>query len=164
MPLLEVDDIRIALRTVTENKHHPDLFTFVDNTKFFDEFTQEHYVTKLVDVGSTLWPALDIIISKHITCNEPVIIEGDGIIPDMLAKRDQDKIQSLFLSDELESLRSKMHLRNRHGSEVQKIDRRSQFAHAYSEEIIAQAENHNFLTLSASPKDTLLERVLKNIN
>ena len=164
VPLVEVDDIRIALRTVADKDNYPDLFTFVDNPNFLDEFSQEQFVAKLIDVGVALWPALDVLISKHIKCNEPVIIEGDGIIPKMLAGRSQDEVQSLFLDDEIDSIRSKIEVRNRHGSEIRKLDRRSEFAHAYNEEIIKQAREHDFQVVSASPMDTLLERVVSGIS
>ncbi len=40
----EADDIRIALRTVTDRERHPELFTFVDNQNYLEEFTEKKFV------------------------------------------------------------------------------------------------------------------------
>ncbi len=88
IPLTEIDDIRIAIREVADSSRSPALFTFVDHQNYLEDFSAEVFAQKLLDVGHAVWPSLNTLLSKHIRCNEEVIFEGDGIIPDLLATRD----------------------------------------------------------------------------
>ena len=160
IPFIEVDDIRIALRTVITREDYPDLFTFVDNPNFLEEFSEERFVTGLVNVGRALWPALNVLIDKHVQCGEQIILEGDGIIPELLASSDPNKVKTIFLYDTLESIQERIENRNRHGKERESAARRAALSFAYSETIRKQAEQYGLPTLLATPNETLFERVL----
>lgn len=161
VPLTEIDDIRIALQQMAEREKHPNLFTFVDNKDFLNEFSEEEFVSKLLAVGEAIWPALDALIEKHVRCNERVIFEGDGIVPELLANRSQDYIKSIFLHDELESMQERMTNRNRYGTEHGKAEKQAAFAHAYSEVIKQQSEANGFRTIPVSPIETLFTRCIE---
>jgi len=104
---------------------------------------------------------LDKLISKHIVCNEPVIFEGDGIIPSLIAKRDLGKVKAVFLYDDEEQLYERSFNRKRNNQAIDVLKKHAEFSSKFGAEVKAQAENNNFLTIKASPLDTLLERVLK---
>ena len=86
----EVDDIRIALQKKIKPSDNPSLFFFLENQNFLNEFPINVLLSKLEDVGNEVWPSLNGLIEKHIACNEPIIFEGDGIIPKLLASRNQE--------------------------------------------------------------------------
>ena len=163
IPLTEVDDIRIALQQLVNKESIPDLFTFIDNPNFIDEHDEVVCTKKLLDVGTSMWKSLDELISKHVVCNEPVIFEGDGIIPELIATRDLHKIKPIFIYDDIDGIKEKQILRNRHGKESDENSKNILFSYTYSQEIKHQAEDKGFLIVKASPMETLLERTLEEL-
>lgn len=163
VPLTEVDDIRIALQKMVKKEDHPDLFTFLDaDSNFIEQNTPEYWSQKLLDVGKVIWPALDELITKHIVCNEPVIFEGDSVIPQLLASRSQNDIKAIFLYDDKEELYQRDIQRNRGNTpNPEKAKKYVEFTHTYGQEIKKQAEENKFITIKASPIETLLTRVLE---
>lgn len=158
---IEADDLRVALRTVTNREVHPELFTFVDHQNYLEEFTEEEFVEKHLAVGATVWLGIHDIITKHVDFNERVVIDGDSILPELLSQRDQTGIRSLFLYDDLEHIRERQIKRNRNQKRTpEKMETNAQFSFAYSEALRLQAEQQGFVTIKASPVETLLERVV----
>lgn len=162
VPLTEVDDIRIALQKMVRKEDYPDLFTFLDaDPNFLEQNTPQYWSQKLLDVGKDLWLALDELIAKHIACSEPVIFEGDSIIPQLLASRSPEHIKAIFLYDDKEELYQRDIQRNRGNTpDSEKAKKYVEFTHTYGEEIKKQAEAGGYIVIKASPLDTLLSRVL----
>ena len=157
--LTEVDDIRIALQEVLDKTSYPDLFTFLVNPNYLKDSDIQDLVQKLLDVGKEIWKPLNTLIDKHIACNEPVIFEGDGIIPALLAQRNQDKVKAIFLYDDRESLKAKELKRNGGNGSQDMADRQAEFSFAFGQELKRQAEESGFRAIKASPVETLFERV-----
>lgn len=162
VPLTEIDDIRIALQKMVRKEDHPELFTFLDaDPNFIEQNTPEYWSQKLLEVGKIIWPALDDLISKHIVCNEPVIFEGDSVIPQLLASRSQNDIKAIFLYDDKEELYQRDIQRNRGNTpKPEKAKKYVEFTHDYGEEIKKQAEAAGYTVVRTSPLDTLFTRVL----
>ena len=166
VPLTEVDDIRISLQQVVDQNSHPDLYFFLNKPypEILKENTPDELVKKLLKVGEEIWPALDALISKHIACNEPVIFEGDGIIPSLLSRRGQKDIKSIFIWDSKENLLIRSINRARHGDSGEESEQnQASFSAAFSDELKRQAVEAGFYTIEATPFGTLLERTLKVI-
>src|SRR5215813_3420651 len=72
IPLMEVDDIRIAIQQIADKEKHPNLFYFLNHPDFLQVNDPSYLMNHLIDVAKELWPALNELISKHIVCNEPV--------------------------------------------------------------------------------------------
>lgn len=159
VPLTEVDDIRIALQQLVNKTEHPDLYFFLDNRNFLQDYSTEVLVENLLAVGQEVWPALDTLITKHLVCNEPVIFEGDSILPNLLAQRELSQIRAIFLYDSTENLKEREIRRNRAGqSDSETLDQQINFSSAYGEKLKAQAEQYGFIAIKASPLETLFER------
>jgi 2-phosphoglycerate kinase len=157
---MEADDLRVALRTVTNREEHSELFTFVDHQNYLEEFTQDQFIEKTLEAASTVWVALDSIITKHIGFSERIVLEGDSMIPSLLAQRNQEGLKAIFLYDDLEHIRDRQIKRNRNKKRTpEKMEINAQFAYAYSETLRKQAEEHGFQTIQASPIETLFDRV-----
>ena len=163
IPLTEVDDVRIVLQSVLDDIKNPDLFTFLNNPDYLEKFKTDQFVKKLIDVGKEVWKPLNVLIDKHIICNEPAVFEGDGIIPEFLAKRNRDKIKAIFLYDDLENLKKRIVKRDRRGAS-QTADKEAEFSYAVGQEFKRQAEQNGLMVIKVSPVDTLLERVLKTLD
>lgn len=163
IPLTEVDDIRIALQKTVDPMVHPDLFTFYDDPDFLQHYDSKTLANKLVDVGREVWPAFDTLITKHIVCDEPVVFEGDAIIPELLAQRDQNDIRAVFLWDELDSLKERVQSRNRPGTKEETVGNYAEFSYNFGIKLREQAIRHGFAIVQASPVETLMDRVLDQI-
>lgn len=162
IPLTEVDDVRIAIQEVLEKNSHPDLFAFLTNPNYLKDYDVEDLVQKLLNVGKEVWKPLNVLIDKHIACNEPVIFEGDVIIPGLLAQRNQDKIKAIFLYDDKENLKNRELERNRGGETSEELaDKQAEFSSKFGQELKRQAEENGFMTIKTSPIKTLFERVIK---
>lgn len=160
-PLTEVDDIRIALQQIVDKEKYPTLFTFIDNPNFYDKYTEHQFADKLLDIAKIVWKSLDVLISKHIACNEPIIFEGDSIIPDLLAQRDTHDIKAIFIYDNIQKIKERQVKRNRDSKGEEKDNLNALFSDTYGKEIKRQAEAHGFVAISASPIETLFERTLE---
>lgn len=163
-PLTEVDDIRIALHQLVDKEQHSDLFTFIDNPNFYEKYDEHTFTQKLLNVGKVLWKSLDVLISKHSALEEKVIFEGDSIIPELLSKRDLDKVKAIFIYDDIEQIKERQLKRNRLGKALEKMEKNALFSYTYSEELKRQAEENGFLTIKASPLETLYERAVEIID
>ncbi len=161
IPQTEADDIRIVLQSVLDNTSNPDLFTFLTTPDYLEKFGIDHLVQKLFDVGQEVWKPLNTLIDKHIACNEPVIFEGDSIIPNLLVQTNQDKIKTIFLYDDKENLKKRELERNRNEGSMDLADRQAEFSFEYGQKLKEQAEKNGFATLKASPIETLFQRVLE---
>ncbi|MEI6553819.1 MAG: hypothetical protein WCO09_04570 [bacterium] len=164
VPLMEVDDIRIALQQCVDRESFQDLFTFIDNPNFQNEFDEQTFIQKLLDVGQALWKPLDTLISKHVILGESIIIEGDSFVPELLAKRDLDKVKAIFIYDDLEAIKERHLKRNRLDSAAATLEKDALFSFAYGEEIRKQAEELGLITIKATPIETLYERTIEIIN
>src|SRR5205085_5551705 len=85
---LQVDDFRLALQRsqVTLPWGTEALYFFVRPAR--DVWTQapERLCDGLIGVGEVLSPALEVVIENHIDQVAPAVIEGDGILPSLLAR------------------------------------------------------------------------------
>ncbi len=161
MPLTEVDDIRIALQQVVNKEEHPDLFTFVNDPDLYIKYDEQQFVEKLLNVGKVVWKSLDVLISKHIACNEPVIFEGDSIIPELLSKSDMQNVRTVLIYDEMHEIMERQTKRNRDAKDLERSEKNAFFSYAYGQELKRQAEGSDCVVIQASPIETLFERTLK---
>lgn len=158
---METDDLRVALRTVTTREAHPELFTFVDNQNYLAEFTTEQFIEGHLASAKTVWGALDAIITKHVEFSERILFDGDSILPVKLATRSQEAIKAIFLYDDVEYIRERQIKRNRNKKRTpEKIETNARFSFEYGETLRKQAEENGFLTIKASPINTLFDRVI----
>lgn len=151
------------MQKIANSIEHPGLFTFINDPFFLKNNSAEDLVGKLEQVGKELWPAIDALISKHVALGERIIMEGDGFLPELLAKRDLHQVQTIFLWDELDALYENMKARNRHGGEVKDAEKRAAFSYHFGLKMKEQAEQFGFATLRSFPHETLWGRVLDEL-
>lgn len=166
IPLTEIDDIRISLQQLVDKNSHPDLYFFLKKpwVEILKDYSTEDLVTRLLKVGEEIWPAVDALIGKHIDCNEPVIFEGDGLIPSLLAKRDQKDFKAIFIWDSIDNLLARAESRSRSkGLADDLANKQAEFTAAFGDELKKQAFENNFEVINVPPLDTLLERVLEKV-
>lgn len=90
VPWLQVDDLRLALQA--SQVRLPDA---EDTGKlyFFDapdvwQLPAERVRDGFIGVGEALSPAIAKVITNHLATAEPMILEGDGLLPSLLSRAD----------------------------------------------------------------------------
>lgn len=87
IPWLEIDDLRLALQRL-----HARLPQRVDALYFFNEtpavwrLPPERLCNGLIAIGELLAPGVEVIIENHVESAGPIIIEGDGLLPDIVSR------------------------------------------------------------------------------
>ena len=95
---LLVDDLRIALQAVTTGNEFPSLHTFISNSSPAYS-TAAAFCQGLIAVADALSPALQVVIDHHLSVADagPVIMEGDGVLPDLVAGIRDARCRAVFL-------------------------------------------------------------------
>ena len=84
---LQIDDIRLAMQ------FHPHIMSHIPDASALRYFLEtpdlwhqpaEQLIDAFVAVAELLAPSLQIIIENHIAIREPIVIEGDGVLPSLL--------------------------------------------------------------------------------
>jgi 2-phosphoglycerate kinase len=164
IPLMEVDDIRIALQQIVKQEDHPDLFTFIKDEDHLDHYTTPELVEKLVAVGNVLTPVLRKIIKKHILYNEPMVMEGDSILPELVTLVSGPEVRSVFLYDDKEHIQVRTKRRGREGILSEKsLHKQATLSFSYGEYIKEQVQKKKFNLIKVSPIETVFERILTSI-
>ena len=86
---LQVDDIRLAFQRAgarLPNEADTRALNYFIQTSDVWSQAPELLRDALLAVGEALAPALEVIIENHVDTDAPVIIEGDGILPSLLAR------------------------------------------------------------------------------
>lgn len=176
---LLVDDLRLAMQAFTSAEQHPDVHYFVTTPAVWCR-PAEDLRDGLIRVGSALCPPLATIIAHHVVVADAgrLIIEGDGIVPQLAAQRDfsaqkvfsglklRAQVRSIFvIEDDEATILANMHARGRGFDEqplsVQHLQAR--VSHLYGRWLRQEAMQYGLTVLSARPWDTLLSRALVTI-
>jgi 2-phosphoglycerate kinase len=123
----------------------------------------------LIAVGEVLFPALEVVIEHHVVTDKSLVIEGDGILPSLVARpsvRDYvagGHVRAVFLIEPDEStIRSNMLARGRgfeaRTTDEQQIEVRARWL--YGQWLDEEAQRYGLPVLESRPWDTLVERVL----
>lgn len=175
IPLLLIDDVRLAIQAVTTPEEHPDLHVFIaEDTKAFE--SPESMCEGLLKVAEAIESALRAIMAHHIAVNGagPIIIEGDGILPRLASAEylsNQKEfynsppnvlIRSVFLHERDKKLIHQNMLRRGRGfkeipPEVQHIHVEGSWL--FGKYLAEEARRYNLKILEARPYDELLDHV-----
>lgn len=176
--VLLVDDVRMAIQQVTLPGEQPGLHYFLAHPMIWQK-PPESLCEGFVTVGNALINPLSVLIAHHVFVESagPVIIEGDGILPALAARRDFSnlhftpapvtrEVRSVFLleSDE-DALARNMHRRGRGFGDFAPREQQT-FIRAswlYGQWLKRQADAYDLPIIETRPWKTLAERVLQTI-
>ncbi len=173
--VLLVDDVRLALQEMTAAEQQPDLHAFLG---YGPEgwHNAEGIRDDWIRVGRAMARPLKVIVAHHVVVSGagPVIIEGDGILPEIAAQSDYAELRHFYglktghevrgvfvVETDEERLLANLRARGR-GFETWDASTQAAFGHAsrlYGEWLSAQAEAHGLPVLQAQPYETLAERI-----
>ncbi len=179
LSVLLVDDVRLALQQMTSREHLPQLHVFVTDAEEA-QASPEQIRDGLITVGEALIPALKMIMAHHIVVTGvgPVIIEGDGILPQLAVSQDfhelkhfwglrtTHEVRAVFLYEADEERLFENYVARGRGFEALTHDEQRRLVRAswlYGEWLRHQAHAYHLPLVAVRPYDTLLTRILSSI-
>jgi len=169
VPWLQVDDLRLTLQfsNVTLPEGTEALY-FLERTQA-RSLSPEQLRDGLIAVGAVMFPALDVVIRHHVATDKPLVIEGDGILPSLIARptvREYvagGQARAVFLVEPDESAILNNMLARGRGFEARTTDEQRTEARAkwlYGQWLTEEAQRYGLPVLEPRPWDTLTERTL----
>lgn len=167
---LQVDDLRLALQysTVRLPERTADLYVF-ECTPDVWRLPPETLRDALIAVGEVMTPAIEIVALNHADTAAPAIIEGDGILPALLARpsvreRLRDgRIQAVFLAEpDQATILANVRARGRYdpGRTDAELRTEARAKWLYGRWLAVEAARLGLPVVAARPWETLEERVL----
>lgn len=81
---MQVDDLRLGLQAAPAMlPQHIERLSFFERTPNVWTCPAETLREAIIDVGRLMLPTVRIVIDSHIATNVPMVIEGDGILPEL---------------------------------------------------------------------------------
>lgn len=130
LPWISSDQIGMIMRTVAAREKHRTLFTWEDygGFQYLHKFTADQIANNEFAKGEAVWPGVRMLIKEDYTWNNGFIIEGDDILPHLVAQdfADLGDVKAVFIGDhDIERVRNVVLNRNFAGDD----------ASAYSDDI-----------------------------
>ncbi len=157
--VLEVDDIHLAVETVTTKENYPAIHYWNTGVNWI-EIGIDKNVDWLIDVSKEMIPVLKELVNRHIEDKLPVIIEGDFIYPEFTKSFDNPEVKSIFVieSDKNQILQNYL---SREGGDLQHY--RAEISIAYGKWIADTCNQHGIRVIESRPWDTVLTRAIEQM-
>lgn len=164
VPWLQADDVRLAIQRVTTPDQLPALHFFVADPDVWRRRPQE-LRDRLIDVARIVSEALEIIVGHHVAHAGAILIEGDGILPSVGAAHGAAVRRLVLFEDDESEIARGMRERGRGFPERSLDEQRAQarLNLLFGRWLKAEAERSGVLVLPAHPRETLFERVVREI-
>ena len=155
--VLEVDDVHIAIETVTTKERFPAIHYWSTGVDWKD-IGVDGNVNWLIDVSKEMMPVLKELVNRHLEDKEPIIIEGDFINPEFTMSFENPEVKSIFVNEsEINQILQNYKLRE--GGDLQHY--RAEISIAYGKWIADACKQNGIKMIESRPWDTLLTRVIK---
>jgi len=171
---LQVDDLRLALQwsRVILPRETAALY-FFEETPGIWNLPPERLRDGLIAAGEVISPAIEVVITNHVDTKASLIIEGDGILPSLVARpevRDRaagGQVRAVFLIETEEEVLFANTLARRRGMADRTENELRTEARAkwlYGQWLTSEAQRFGLPVLESRPWSTLLERLLTIIS
>jgi 2-phosphoglycerate kinase len=171
VPWLQADDIRMALQQATTSEQHPELHYFLEGTGVWER-PEEELVEGLKTVARVTSDALESIVASHLSQNQPLVIEGDGLLPRMAAgthfagRESGGAVRAIFLVEPREEeVLAAFQARGSRGAPVDEGTLRVQarVAWRYGQWLQQEALTLGLPVVAARPYDRLVARLEREL-
>lgn len=82
---MQVDDLRLALQySQVTLPERTDRLYFFETTPCFWTLPVDQLLRAFIDVATVMEPAVRVVIDSHLVTGDPMVIEGDGILPSLV--------------------------------------------------------------------------------
>jgi 2-phosphoglycerate kinase len=153
---MEVDDLRLALARAGICIPEPDLASGASGVEL------------LWDVARLMMPAIEAVVENHLSQRQPVVLEGDGIHPDLATRPAlrahvaSGQLRLVFLVDDERQVLANMRSRQRGigAGPITALDAHVQKNVMYGEQLSHEARQLGLPLIPARPRSDVVERVL----
>lgn len=167
---LQVDDLRLALqRSRVILPERTEALYFFEETPQIWSLPSERLRDGLIALGQVISPAIEVVIENHVDTADPVVIEGDAILPSLVthpsvrARASNGRVQAVFLVEPEEGvLLADMDVRYRANAQQNEALLRS-MAHTrwlHGQWLADEARRYGLPILEPHPWETLAERIV----
>jgi 2-phosphoglycerate kinase len=169
MPWLAVDDLRLAVQALAS----PRTSGILEQGLHFFERTPDVW-TRPVDelrdafiaIGRLLLPGIGIVARNHLAIGEPLIIEGDGILPEVLADPDlaaavrAGRLRTIFIVPTAPDIITRSMVDRRWSTDMTAAELATNVESkvAYGTWLAREADRYGASVIAAVPRDTLFDR------
>ena len=170
VPWLQVDDLRLSLiwSRVVLPEHNEALYFFQNNEAW--KGTPQQFRDALIAMGNVMSPSIEVVVESHVDTNASVIVEGDAILPSLIAR---PSLQSylkdfqivIIIEPDEEKLLENMLVRGR-GVDAFTCQEQQTEAHAkwlYGQWLTEEARRYQVPVITSRPWETLVERIVDAI-
>jgi 2-phosphoglycerate kinase len=164
--ITEVDDFQVILEKMTTPAEQPVLHYWQTHPEAPQQ-SDERMVEQLIATGKVMQPALEAVIINHLESQAPIILEGDFILPALVALPAFSEgayigqIKALFLIEESEEQLQQNFLQREPEEGIQ--EKRARVSWLYGQWLKNEAERVGTLAVPARPWDDVFERVLQAV-
>jgi 2-phosphoglycerate kinase len=171
MSCLHIDDLRLALQrnqAVAEHDTASTTLGFFECTP--DVWSQSTTVLRdaFIKIGRALAPSLEIVILNHLAIDESIVIDGDGLLPELLDSLElqtalgQGQIRIAYvLPDSSEIIRKNLNARGWGEPDVPKsqVDAMVASKFEYGQWLREECMKRGFHIVPPLPYSTLIDRI-----
>lgn len=170
-PWMMVDDVRLAFQRAHVILPTGTEALYLDKQPHFWRRAPREHCDALINVGSVMSAPLEAIVENHVDQEIPVVIEGDGILPSLLARPPMLEragwIRAAFIVEPDESaLRAALVARGGSwvaGRTQAEIEVEANGKWMFGQWIAAEALRHNLAVVEPRPRNTLPERLIEAV-
>ena len=154
--ITEVDDFQVVLEKMTTPEQQPVLHFWNTHPNPMSLSPEEIY-KQGIEIGQVMMPALKAVIENHIESQQPIVLEGDFILP-VLAAQYPGHVRGVFIYEPDESQILANYLSREPESGPQEF--RARVSWLKGEWLKQEAERLGVTVLASRPWDTLLSRLI----
>lgn len=172
---LLVDDLRLAIQRMTTAEAHPALHLFFDPATDPPRPTEDVWARPpetlsegLIEVARVMSEAIEIVMDHHIhiTAAGPIVLEGDGILPELAARRISagDPVRAVFLVEQDEQAilaNARGRGRGMEGWSEHAQQAQARMSWLYGQRLRHNAEVLGLPVVTSQPWETLEERAVR---
>ncbi len=164
-----VDDFRLVLERLTTPLQQPSLHALLTLEQNMQS-SPSQLRDALIAVARTMSYALEIVIANHVATNAPMILEGDGLLPELAAQRvyanldAAHSVHTIFLIEDDEQVLFHNMIARQRGLERLPVEVQRRRVHAswlYGQWLKTEAHHHRVPVVSPRPWKTLEDRLLQ---
>jgi 2-phosphoglycerate kinase len=175
VPWLQVDDLRLALqesRVALPTAAETTALYFFEETPSVLDLPETRLRDGLIALGQVLSPAIEKVISNHVAIVEPIVIEGDAILPSLSVRPGlrtyaaTGLVRAIFLVEkEEEAILTNLQTRGRGIDMCTEADLRTQarLYWLYGQWLASEAHRYGLPVIEPQPWDSLIDRVTDGI-
>jgi 2-phosphoglycerate kinase len=162
--LTGVDDIQTALERMTTAEQYPEIHRWPLHPDEVLALDDEGMLRHTLGCAAVVSEALEPVIADHLDSSEPVVFDGDFVLPELVAKASFDgvaadgRVRGVFLHEDEDQLG-----RNFLARDGQEQTRRARSSWWYGEHLRAGCARLGVPSIPARPWDTTVDRAIDAI-